>query len=181
MLHDEAMKSLYQRILGEAFEKLPTALREFHQTGKGVALGTMTVRRPSGRFRNWLSDLLMLPAACEAVPLRLEVISVGRQERWMREFGGQRLETIQWEEDGLLVEQAGPGSFVFALRADSEGMDFHMRHQRAGILRLPVLLAVKVHARVTGRPAGWHVSVRISSGVFGELTTYEADVFPQKP
>lgn len=175
------MKSLYQRILGEDFEKLPTALREFHQVGSGVALGTITVRRPSDRIRNWLANLLQLPTACNAAPLRLEVNSVGQKERWIREFGGQRLESVQWEEDGLLVEQVGPGSFVFALRADPGGMDFHMRHQRAGVLRLPALLAVNVHTRVSGRPEGWHVSVCVKSALFGELTAYEAHVFPQRP
>src|SRR5215831_8185666 len=100
---------LYRRLLGDAFDRLPPVWRRFHDSPTGgTGSGTFRVTRGKGFFANLLAALGGLPRAGEAVPVRLRVGIEGDRERWVREFPGCRLETVQWASGGLLIEAAGP-------------------------------------------------------------------------
>src|SRR5258707_15637629 len=101
--------SLYRRVLGPQFDSLPEVLRRFHgASGGGRAHGTLRVERAAGWLRNSLASLLGFPAAGEAVPVHLQIDVDRDRERWVREFGGHKLVTVQWARDGYLMERAGP-------------------------------------------------------------------------
>jgi hypothetical protein len=92
-----ASPSLYHRILGAQFDALPAVLRRFHDAkGGGRARGTLRVDRPAGRWRNALASLLGLPRAALVVPVQLRVVMQGERERWLRDFPGDRVETVAW-------------------------------------------------------------------------------------
>lgn len=96
---------LYRRILGDAFDALPTVLQRFHsQPGGGVANGYVWVRRGRGWLRRTVCSLMRLPREGESVRLRLQVRAAQDSERWIRHFDGLRLETRQWIRDGLLMD-----------------------------------------------------------------------------
>jgi hypothetical protein len=88
---------LYHRILGERFDALPTVLRRFHDNeGGGRACGTFRVERVPGRLRNAIASILGMPRAGSDVSVRLHVVVEGDRERWVRDFGGHRVVTVQW-------------------------------------------------------------------------------------
>src|SRR5947199_10800697 len=102
------MPSLYRRLLGPAFDTLPPSLRQFHDVEtewRGHARFRIT--RGRGWLRNLAAAAGRLPPAGEDVPLRLRLVAEGPRERWLRHFGRHRLESVQWAEDGLLVEAFG--------------------------------------------------------------------------
>lgn len=174
-----AVPSLYRRVLKEAFDTLPPALRRFHdQPAEGVAVGSLRVTRGDGWLRHLAAALMRLPPAGACVPIRLEVRVEGDQERWIRHFDGLRLETLQWHQNDLLIEAVGPLRFELRVEADRAGMQFRSVRCRLFMLPLPAALAPRICANITGRESGWWVDVRVETPWMGLLARYEGEVRP---
>jgi hypothetical protein len=140
--------SLYRQVLGDAYGLLPAALQHFHeQPWGGRRSGDFEVRRGNGRLRNWLASLLGLPRAASSVPVTLQVVVEGDRERWIRTFGALRMETMQLNQNGLLVEAAGPMRFGFHLAADSTGLEYRTCRAWFWLFRLPRMLIPNRTAR----------------------------------
>ncbi len=173
------MASLYRRILGEAFDTLPPVLRRFHdQECGGSASGTFCVIHGKGWLCRRLARLGRLPDPGSAVPVRLRVVSEGPRERWIREIGGRRLETLQWGHHGLLVEAVGPFRSGYRVDAGPEGM--RLRSVRGWLYALPIpsALAPRIEAVVAAPGNAWHVRVRIVLPLLGLLAGYEGEITP---
>lgn len=172
--------SLYRRILGPRFDALPEVLRRFHgETSGGNARGTLRVERGAGRLRNALASLAGFPRPGAEVPVRLRVVVEGDRERWVRHFGGHRLETVQWARGDLLMERAGPTSFSSALVIDGPCLSYDLRRAWFAGIPLPRWLAPSVEGHTIAGEGGWRVVVRISAPALGELVRYEGWVEPE--
>jgi len=174
--------TLYQRLLGNDFDRLPDVLRQFHsQPQGGCATGRVTVKRHAGWLREAAANLLQLPAAGEDMALRLHVIPQDNTERWIRHFNQQRLETLQWQEGEFLIEKAGPLQLAFKVAADEEGMTFRMHHQchTARKVLFPAGLVMRVNAQTQGVEDYWKLEVNISAPLLGEIVTYRGEIVPQ--
>lgn len=136
--------------------------------------GTFRVRRGRGSAARILGCILGLPPAAESVPVRLTIVPEGRGERWRRCFGTARLDSVQSERGGLLVERMGAVEMMFRLEArDGE---LHFRHLETRlVLPVPPGLAPRVHARVAGGACA-HVQVRVECPGVGLLAEYEGDM-----
>ncbi len=155
--------SLYRRMLCEQFDKLPEALRGFHDLPEGGrGRGRFQIERGAGSIARMLGLLLRFPVAGTNVRLTLNVSVEGDRERWVRDFGGRRLKSIQWVQDGLLIEKAGLIRFAFRLSADEAGMRFAF--QRAWLLSVPLpgFLSPQIEASVLAEDCGWRVDVQMS-------------------
>lgn len=172
-------KSLYRRILGDQFDALPPALRRFHdEPNGGKATAVFRVERGRGWLRNFVASVMRLPKASANAPVTLQVNVEGDRERWIRHIDGQRVETRQWADQGLLIEAFGPSTFSCALRVDGERLIYDFK--RAWFLGIPMPkpLAPSVVSSTVGTEGGWHVSVRISAPLLGELVCYEGGATP---
>lgn len=165
-------KPLYRRILGTQFDCLPAVLQQFHDRQFATAHGRFEITRGRGMLRNLLAMLAGFPRAGSDVPVELQVTAIGDREHWSRDFGGQRLETVQWDHEGTLIEAAGPIRFAFDVTADDTSMHFAMR--RAWFLSLPIprLWAPRVTAVAAMHPLGWSVDVQVRAPVLGLLIRY---------
>ena len=171
--------TLYQRILGERFSRLPPALQQFHgQVKGGCAEGTVTVERGRGILRRGLAALLRLPPPGQEIPLQLEVVTENGCERWIRHFGDYCLDTLQWQEGSLLVEKAGLLQFGFRLIVEDSALVFQQQFCRLGKLPLPCFAAISISATVRDYGQGWRVEVVISAPFLGVITTYRGEVYP---
>ena len=164
--------SLYRRILGPSFDTLPSVLKCFHEQPNATAHGRFEIIRGRGMLRNLLATLAGFPRAGSDVPVVLRVTAEGDRERWSRDFGGHRLETVQWDREGALIEAAGPVRFAFDVTADDTSMRFTIR--RAWFLGIPIPrpLAPRVSAVVTANADGWSVDVQVMAPVVGLLVRY---------
>ena len=64
------MKSLYARLLGADFDRLPPTLQRFHGAPQGAtARGNLAVERAPGPLAAWLAKLLRLPDPSASVPV----------------------------------------------------------------------------------------------------------------
>ncbi len=74
--------SLYRKILGDQFDKLPEALRGFHDLPEGGrGTGRFQIDRGAGPIARILGLLLRFPAAGTNVLLTLDVSVDGDRER----------------------------------------------------------------------------------------------------
>lgn len=173
------MSALYRRLLGDDFDRLPPTLRDFHDVvGERRFKASFRITRSRGwlcRFVCWLGGL---PSAGENVPLRLRVVAEGKRERWVREFGGHRLESVQWAERGLLVESLGLVRLAFRLVV--EGPALRLETVKAWVLgiRWPLVLAPRGSGVEIGREDGCAILVRAEAPLLGTLVQYEGLVVP---
>jgi hypothetical protein len=168
------MTSLYRRILGPAFDTLPRSLRQFHDVEtewRGRA--SFRVTRGGGRLGNLVANLGGLPPAGEDVAVRLRVVREGDGERWVRDFGGHRLESVQRMWRGLLVESLGPVTLGFRLVAEPPAL--RLVPARAWVLGVPwpLALAPRGSGVEVGRDDGCAIVARAEAPLLGLLVRYE--------
>ncbi len=176
----DASLSLYRRVLGPRFDALPAVLQRFHgSTTGGQARGTFRVTRGAGWLRNTLANVLGLPQAGGAVPVRLQVVVEGDKERWYRHFPGHSMSTSQWANGDCLIESNGLGSFQFALVIDGSRLTHEFRQARCAGIPLPRTLAPYVNGWVDAGDTGWNVFVHIFFPWVGEIASYEGWVEPE--
>jgi hypothetical protein len=174
------VSTLYRRVLGEAFDRLPPVLHRFHGLPDGGSLqGVLRVTRGSGRIRGNIADLLGLPVAGEPVRLQLQVVVEDERERWMRRFDGVPVETVQWESRGLLIEATGIVKCAYRVEVAVEGMTLHLVHAWLGPLPLPRFLTPRIEAVAMARGRAWWVQARIAAPFLGLLAQYEGEVVPE--
>ncbi len=101
--------NLYPRLLGEAFDTLPLAVRAFHDPqGVTVWRGTAKVEQGKGLIAKIACRLFGFPQSGDAVPLALTITPGGDTERWDRDFGGRVMSSMQFTRGGFLFERLGP-------------------------------------------------------------------------
>jgi hypothetical protein len=103
---------LHARLLGDAFERLPAAVRDLHDGSAYAAFrGEAKVERgahPLARLTAWI---IGLPTAGACVPVAVVIEASGEREIWRRDFAGRRFKSEltlgRGRSDGLLVERFG--------------------------------------------------------------------------
>jgi hypothetical protein len=175
-----AAPSMYRRILGARCDALPAVLRRFHDArGDSRARGTLRVESVDGWLRNTLASLLGLPRAGSEVPVQLHVIIEGQRERWIRDFAGHRVVTVQWAQGALLMESIGWNSFSIAPVIDGSRLRYvFFRAWFAGI-PLPRWLRPSVERYVDAGETDWRFVVQIFAPFLGELVRYEGWIEPE--
>jgi hypothetical protein len=173
------MTALYRRLLGDAFDRLPDGLRRFHAApGGGRAHGVMRVTRSSGAVHRAVGWVAGFPEASEELDLALTVKVEGDRERWIREFGRDRLESVQWQEGDLLAEAAGGTTLLFRLQASERGLVFRFAGARMLGVPLPRYASPSAEVEVLPHddPDAWRVDMRLRAPMLGRLLRYEGIV-----
>ncbi|WMJ69995.1 SDR family oxidoreductase [Stenotrophomonas sp. 24(2023)] len=112
--------SLYQRVLGDAYARLPPSVQALHapqapRRWQGMA----RVERGDGLLSRLLGRLFGFPDAGDAIPVSVAFDAEAGGERWTRTFAGRRFSSLQTEGQGrneaLLVERFGAVAVALAL------------------------------------------------------------------
>jgi hypothetical protein len=173
------LPTIYQLLLQERFALLHPVLQTFlGDAGEKRAGGRLQVIRTGGWLRHAIATLMGIPPA-GGYEVSLEVSAVADGERWRRRFGGHTLKTVQNVRRGLLVEASGPGSLGFELIVEDGALLFRRRRAWLFGVRLPLWLAPTIEAANMPTDSGsWHVSVRFSIPVLGDIGRYEGEICP---
>lgn len=170
---------LYARLLGPRWHELAEIVRRLHGAGEVVhAAGTFRVRHGGNRAARFLAWLARLPAASEAVDLRLIVTPVGAQEEWRRHFADQLLVSRQWRHaDGLLAERIGLAELGLQVTVHDNALRYESKRVALPLgplrIRLPGWLAPRVTACEKPEGNALHVSVEVRLPLLGILIAYE--------
>ena len=131
-------RTLYQRILGADFERLPASLRELHaRSGVRRYAGEAEASRGAGRLSRLCGRIAGLPPA-HAGAIEVEIDADRHGETWIRRFGHGAMRSRLRERDGLIHERLGPMAFSFALEIVDDGVVWRLRSVRALAVRLPL-------------------------------------------
>jgi hypothetical protein len=130
--------TLYQRILGADFERLPPSLRELHaRSGVQGYAGEAEASRGAGRLSRLCGWIAGLPPA-HAGAIEVEIDADRHGETWIRRFGDGAMRSRLRERDGLIQERLGPMAFAFALELVDDGVIWRLRSVHALGLPLPL-------------------------------------------
>jgi len=167
---------LFRRLLGEAWDRLPTSLRIMHDfTGVLVGRGEATVERGRGLFARLLAALIGFPAAGKNVAVEVEMRSREGCEIWRRTFAGRSFESVLLEGrgDALLWERFGPIAVGMALICEGDRLRWVMRGWRLAGIALPLFLAPRIDVYETGRDGRFHFHVKIGHPLVGLIVCYD--------
>jgi hypothetical protein len=133
---------LYPKLLGASWRDLDVAIRRLHDSGGTVhAAGVFQVRHGAGGLARTLARLARLPAAGNAVDVRLQVTAREEGEEWRRTFAGRPLVSMQSDQGvGLLVERMGIVDLRFRLEVAGGALNYQTvgAALRIGSLRVPL-------------------------------------------
>jgi len=184
MKGSKTMPSPYRELLGPDLDRLPPALREFHDVEtcwQGEA--EFTVTRGKGWLRNLVAWLGGLPPAGEKVRVSLrcqaESAKGRRAEVWNRDFNGFPMRSVQWAEGGLLMEKFGLLTLAYRLSVEPPAMRLWV--VRAWVLGIPIPLFLAPTGQGFERAEeNGSLSIRVAAfaPLLGQVVSYEGTLRP---
>lgn len=163
---------VYKRVMGEAYDMLPQAVRKLHLLGgDGGASGTATVERGGNPFARLVGGIMRFPPA-GTHQLHVSFTEHEGAEHWTRNFSGRRFSSHLAEKEGKLTERFGPLRFYFDLPSDADGLEMVMRRWTAFGITLPLALAPKSQAREWQEGEDFCFDVPISLPLIGLVVHY---------
>ena len=179
---DEA-KPLYQRLLGEAYARLPAPIRAMHDlSASAAAQGRARVERGRHPLALIAAAFIGFPKANPDTPVRVDFTVANGQEIWRRTFGAQSFASRQFagrgRSDGLLCEQFGPCRFGIALVADGERLVLVPRRWSVFGIPLPLWLCPRTQAYESAEGGRFNFHVKISHPLTGLIVSYDGWLEP---
>jgi hypothetical protein len=180
-----ANASLYQSVLGTAWNDLPPAIQSMHDVSEDTAAdGMASIERGTGLLARLVATLFRFPERGESVPVRVDFLVRDGREVWQRSFAGRRFTSTQEQGrgrfDGLIVERFGPFAFGLALVAEDGRLTLVLRRWTAFGLPLPVSLSPGGHAYESEQDGRFHFHVEIGQRWTGLIVRYRGWLKPNR-
>lgn len=175
--------ALYERMLGEAWHRLPQPIRALHSDPDGkVVRGEARVERGSNPFARLAAAVVGFPKAGSDIPVEVRFTERDGEEIWERNFAGKRFRSFQREGagrfSGLLAERFGPLEFGLALVIEDEKLCLVTRGWRAFGIPMPRFLAPGGEAFEHVVDGRFHFHVEISHPLIGLIVRYRGWLEP---
>jgi hypothetical protein len=131
--------SLYARLLGPAFERLPPALQSIHDARRVKRYsGRGKVRRGAGLIARIIGRFAGLPASGADIPIEVTINATRDGEDWIRKFGTQRMQSRLTDRKQRLEERLGLMVLTFDLSVQQERIVWSLHGARLALLPLPL-------------------------------------------
>ena len=167
------MPTLFARILGDSFARLPPRVRALHKSEvKAVYRGVADIEHGSGWLARIFSRATSLPRAGVNVATEVTIETQGDGERWTRDFAGHRMPSVLWESRGRLCEKLGLTVFEFALSIEGYALVWRVHGVRALGISLPAAWFAHVIAREFESDGRYCFDVRAQMRWIGLLVHY---------
>lgn len=165
------MTPLYQRVMGEAFDRMPPAIQAIHDLRvPGRASGRGSVTRGNGLLPHLTGWLFRFPPAAEDVPVSVTFDVDAAGETWVRDFGGHRFQSRLGSRlkgnKPILTERFGPFIFDFDLSGDVSGLEMRLSGWKCLGFPLPraFLPQILAHERVEDGRFRFDVTIALPWG-----------------
>lgn len=174
---------LYQKILGSAFDDLPTPMRALHSpAGPTRWSGTANVQRGSNPLARVAATLLRLPKAGADMPVSVTFTPSQNTEHWQRNFNGRKFHSVQSFGTGrhshLLKERFGPITVALALTLKNGTLDLIPRHWSFLGLPLPKTLLPQGRSFETTQNGTFCFDVQFKTPLTGLIAAYQGQLKP---
>ncbi len=166
--------TLYERVLGERYDTLPAAVRDFHRLRGSVTLqGQVDCGAPASWPAAWLARAIGAPTRSCRGDLRFELRVDPQGETWIRHFPARTMRSRMTEVSGQLVERMGPAVVTFHLDASPDGLRMTTTGLRFLGLPCPAWLMPTITARETGHGGQLHFDVAAALPWIGTIVRYQ--------
>ena len=168
---------LYERVLGQAWQELPSAIRQLHTvTSEANFTGVCTVERGENLLARLIATLVGFPNAGAEQKINVQLIAQGRGERWIRTCGEQAFSSVQTAgRDGsewLVRERFGPVSVDMALVVAGESLRYFVRRWAILGIPMPFFMAPSSSASESVEEGRFRFDVSISHRWTGLIVHY---------
>jgi hypothetical protein len=169
--------ALFKRLLGDAWQKLPTAVRQMHTLPSGsLTDGRCTIERGPSMLSNWVASMFGFPKAADDLPVSVRFQTENSNERWTRKFGEETfsstLRSGVGRSEHLLCERIGPFDFAQALVVVGDHLRFVLRRWTLFGIPLPLWLAPRSNSYETEQDGRFQFHVEISHPLTGLIVRY---------
>lgn len=178
-------ESLFRRVLGRDYEKLPPALQTMHDTGAGLrGEGRADVIRGSSLMAKLAGALFRLPPAKRNEPVWFDFVPETDKdgEAWRRDFNGHILETRhrpRGKRPKQVLEKLGPLTLVLTVAFERGGIAYRLTGLRFLGLPIPRFLGPRVEARETEEQGYFVFESTVTLPVGGRLIRYRGWLTPR--
>lgn len=168
---------LFSRLLGDAWQKLPAAVRQMHTlSSERLTEGRCTIERGSGIPSNWVASLFGFPKAAKDLPVSVRFECENGRERWTRKFGEEifssTLRAGRGTSERLLCERVGLFDFAQALVVEGDRLRLVLRRWSLFGIPLPSWLAPRSNSYETEQDGRFRFHVEISHPWTGLIVRY---------
>ncbi|MCZ4279158.1 DUF4166 domain-containing protein [Kiloniella laminariae] len=177
--------SLYQLVLGDAFNRLPLPVQTLHKVQDlAIFHGLASVKSGRNPVAKLIKKIMGFPDDTLEIPLQVTIEKKGNREIWQRKFGKNSFRSIMSRpstaKPGEQIEQFGPLSFLLALPVSEEGI-LDMVVIRAYFLGCPLprwMTPISDTQEKLDERGRFHFSVKISLPLWGHLISYRGWLVP---
>jgi hypothetical protein len=176
--------SIFQRLLGAAWDALPAPVRALHDTRPHLRLsGRATVTRGEGRLARLVAKVAGFPEAGTDVPVEVSLQRDADGETWIRDFAGKafssRIDAGRGRSQWLLRERFGPARFHLALVPAGDCLQFIVRGWDLLGIPLPRAWAPAGDSYETAREGRFVFHIEIAHPWIGPIVAYEGWLDPR--
>ncbi len=170
--------SIYQQVLGEAYEKLEKPLQDFHAARESFAkAGKADISNGKGPLAKLVRLLFGFPQARKDCPLTVNIGITEKGEHWDRRFDGKRMSSCQelgnGRQTGLIVERFGAVSVGLAMVENGGRLELIPRSWRFLGLPMPKFLLPSGQIFEHGANDCLNFNVEIRLPVVGSVVSYK--------
>jgi NAD(P)-dependent dehydrogenase (short-subunit alcohol dehydrogenase family) len=171
--------TLYARIMGADFARLPPAVRALHLVNGDLgAEGLAEVTRGTGLLARLIGRIMGFPAAGSGIAVSVWMREEDGVETWRREFGGVGFSSHLAQRGARLIERFGAISFEMALQLEADGLSMPFRRWWIGPLPMPRFLLPREVAREYEADGRFHFDVPITLPLIGPVIHYKGWLTP---
>jgi hypothetical protein len=180
---DESGGSIFQRLLGIAWDTLPGQVRALHDTtAQRRLVGLATVTRGEGPLARLVANVVGFPKAGTDVPVDVWLQRDAGGETWIRRFAGKafssRIDAGRGRSQWLLRERFGPARFHLALVPEGDCLQFIVRGWDVFGIPLPRAWAPAGESYETERDGRFVFHIEIAHPWTGPIVAYEGHLEP---
>jgi hypothetical protein len=174
----QAGRPLYGRILGDAWDSLPTQVRALHDIRtEATATGHATVTRGTGLLSRLAAAIIGFPRAGDDIPLTVHFTVRDGEETWTRTFAGHSFSSRQFagvgRDEHLVCERFGALTFAMALVVEGDRLRLVVRGGRLFGVPLAPWLMPRSDAYESVEDGLFHFHVEISHPLTGLIVRYD--------
>jgi hypothetical protein len=165
--------SMYQRVMGVSFDRLPSAVQRFHRlAGSHELHGWVDTDAPSSLAARLLARGLGTPLRATSGPIRFELHAAPEAETWTRHFPTQRMRSHMRLDAHRIVEHLGLARLSFDLCEAGGRLEMRLCGLRFLGVPCPRRLLPRVIAQETGEGDQFHFRVEASLPLIGTVASY---------
>ena len=178
-----ASAPLYRRLLGEAYDTMPPALRAMHDLNGDMSVkGEATVTRGTSPLARIAAAIVGFPRAGKNVPLRVDFTVKDGVETWTRIFDGRAFHSTQEQGRGrnewLVCERFGPLCAGMAFLVEDGKLRLIVRRWSLFGIPMPRALAPRGDSYEYEENGRFHFHVEIAHPLTGLIVGYQGWLAP---